>query len=149
LWFTSDNHFSHVRINELAGRPFSSVEEGNEVMVENWNRVVSPTDDVWVIGDFVMGQKSETLSIVSRLNGNIFLVPGNHDGVFSQSKKREEWKIKYNDVGITILPEQMTIKINGLMVDVCHFPYRGDSHFEDRYADLRPPDNGRFLIHGE
>jgi calcineurin-like phosphoesterase family protein len=30
----------------------------------------------------------------------------------------------------------------------CHFPYRGDSHDQDRYVEHRPVDEGAWLLHG-
>ena len=45
LFFTSDTHFFHGRIIELCNRPFHSVEEMNEALITNWNRVV-PRDGV-------------------------------------------------------------------------------------------------------
>ena len=40
-FFTSDTHFGHANIIRLCNRPFQNVEEMNEVLIENWNKVVS------------------------------------------------------------------------------------------------------------
>ena len=34
---TSDTHFSHARIIELAGRPFSTSEEMDAELIRRWN----------------------------------------------------------------------------------------------------------------
>ena len=39
VWFTSDSHFSHSNIIRYADRPFSSVEEMDQQLIENWNEV--------------------------------------------------------------------------------------------------------------
>lgn len=114
LWYISDTHFGHANILKFTWRPpcdcypwegihtvdcrnrsevrirpeFSSVEEMDEAMVENWNRVVGPYDHVYHLGDVVMNPKG--LSIVRRLNGKLRLILGNHDQAPVQ---------KYTEVG--------------------------------------------------
>lgn len=39
-FFTSDSHWNHSRIIELCKRPFKDVEEMNNSLIENWNKVV-------------------------------------------------------------------------------------------------------------
>lgn len=79
IYVTSDTHFRHRRIIELCNRPFGDVEEMNEVMIVNWNRVVQPNDHVFHLGDFALGGIDEWSSILERLNGKIHLILGNHD----------------------------------------------------------------------
>ena len=43
---TSDTHFSHARISELAGRPFSTVEEMDSTLIRRWNDAIAPDDAV-------------------------------------------------------------------------------------------------------
>ena len=62
-------------------RPFSSVEEMNEAMVDNWNSVVQRGDKVYHLGDVFFGPKPEFQSLWPRLNGRKRLVVGNHDDV--------------------------------------------------------------------
>lgn len=77
VWLTSDTHFGHANIIKYAGRPFASVEEMDEALVENWNAVVKPGDKVYHLGDVTMNSKS--LPILERLHGRKVLIKGNHD----------------------------------------------------------------------
>lgn len=78
-WITSDTHFGHARILELSGRPFKDTTEMEEVLVENWNSRVAPSDFVYHLGDFAMHPRDDIPRILSRLNGHIVLIEGNHD----------------------------------------------------------------------
>ena len=81
VWFTSDTHFNHANIIKYCNRPFASVEEMNEKLIENWNITVGKDDLVWCLGDFCLGydQKKHIPELVSKLNGRINLILGNHD----------------------------------------------------------------------
>lgn len=150
-FFTSDTHFGHARINDLAGRPFSSVEEMNEAIIERWNAAVSPEDEVWHLGDVALGPIAESLPLMSRLNGTKFLVVGNHDRIFSENKpsQQERFGPIYRQYFSVTFPGPIRLLLhNGLFVNVCHFPYSGDSHTDDRYPQHRPVDDGGWLIHG-
>ena len=78
---TSDHHFGHARISELAGRPFSTVDEMNTVLIERWNALVKPDDVVLHLGDLALGPIEQSVALTSQLNGTRLLVPGNHDHI--------------------------------------------------------------------
>lgn len=157
LWFTSDLHFGHANVIKYCNRPFSDVNEMNNALIDNWNEVVEDTDTVFILGDLVMGKIAETLPLVKKLRGIKYLVPGNHDRMHKANTKsvdkRVEWHLKYRtDGGIAAViyyQEGFSIDIPGVgLVEMCHFPYSGDSQDEDRYDEYRPVDNGRWLLHG-
>lgn len=86
-WYISDTHFNHANIltfrhgdNGPLIRPgFSSVEDMNETMIDNWNRVVKPGDKVYHLGDVAFGDVQDFHNIMRRLNGRKTLIMGNHD----------------------------------------------------------------------
>jgi calcineurin-like phosphoesterase family protein len=149
---TSDEHFYHPAIIGYCDRPWSTVAEMNEGLVERWNAVVMPADVVWVLGDWAMGKLKQSLQITPRLNGHKRLVSGNHDKCSPLHRSyRPGAKEMYIAAGFEMVidpPILRDVEIGGHRVDMCHFPYEGDHTAEDRYADARPADEGRVLLHG-
>ena len=44
IFFTSDLHLGHENCIRLCNRPFSSIEEMDETLIENWNHKVTASD---------------------------------------------------------------------------------------------------------
>ena len=76
IFFTGCTHFGYANIIKLAGRPFASVDEMNEVLIERWNSVVETGDIVYHLGDFSW---KNPVPYWNRLNGRKHLILGNHD----------------------------------------------------------------------
>lgn len=111
-WFISDTHFFHDNILEFSNRPFTTVGEMNEALVENWNAVVQPTDVVYHLGDFAMGREFDALeAICGSLNGFVHLIPGNHD-----TNKKLEIYGRY----FTIEPPILHLRKPDVIL--CHYP---------------------------
>lgn len=51
-YYISDLHLGHENVIRFDNRPFDSVEEMNETLVNNWNSVVTNADHVYHLGDF-------------------------------------------------------------------------------------------------
>ena len=49
IFYTADTHFGHANIIRFCDRPFSSVEEMDRIMIENWNKRVQHEDSIYVI----------------------------------------------------------------------------------------------------
>lgn len=79
IFFTSDTHFHHANIIKLSHRPFKDVHDMNEQLIANWNKVVTDKDTVFHLGDFAFGGNDAWDSILSQLNGKIYLILGNHE----------------------------------------------------------------------
>lgn len=79
VFFTSDTHFNHTNIIKFCNRPFKNVDEMDETLISNWNRVIGTSDCVFHLGDFCLGGSAEWTKVLDRLNGKIYLILGNHD----------------------------------------------------------------------
>ena len=82
IWLTSDYHFYHNKDFVYEARGFATVEEMNSAIVERHNSMVKPDDDVYVLGDLLMGgpdKLEDGLELISQLNGYLHLIRGNHD----------------------------------------------------------------------
>jgi len=121
LFFTADNHYYHKNLS--IHRDFNSVEEMNELMIDNHNKKITKNDNIYILGDFSFGTVEQTLEILNRLNGNKFLIIGNHDEKMLKSKEvvskfcwvKDYYKLRYN----------------GLKIILSHYPfYKWDcSHY--------------------
>lgn len=150
-WFTADLHIGHANIIRHSGRPFSEVGSMNHALVARWNAVVSPDDEVWVLGDVDMGQIDESFRYVAQLVGRKHLVLGNHDRPFKDVHDRYGWADVYRDRGGFAALHRGEVRldlVDGTPVLLCHFPYKGDSGDRDRYVEQRPTDDGCWLLHG-
>ena len=79
IYFTADHHFGHANIIRHCEREFTSVEEMDAVLTENWNRAVKPTDTVYILGDLFFRNAVLADDYLQRLNGKKHLIVGNHD----------------------------------------------------------------------
>lgn len=123
-YFTSDTHFGHKNIISFSQRPFQSVEEMDEAMIDRWNEVVKPGDDVFHLGDFMFYRKEdEQRKIIDRLNGRINFLPGNHDDDLVYTSR------------FKFLDPIHWMKYNHQSLILCHYPllewdkaFRGSIH---------------------
>jgi len=152
IWFTADTHFGHVNVIRYNQRPFSSVDDMDESLIENWNQSVSADDLMYHLGDFTLLGKKPAEDYFQRLNGKIHITPGGHD---------QRWLEKSNYIsgsghpvvilaprlgvegrrpaggagpgrgcGVVILPPLLTIKIplpdsgQSQLIVLCHYSLR-------------------------
>lgn len=74
--FIADPHLSHKGV--ALKRGFSTVEEHDAYLISQWNSVVKKGDNVYILGDITM-EKKEPYHLLDKLNGNKFIVGGNHE----------------------------------------------------------------------
>ena len=62
------------------GRPFATVAEMNQYILEHWNAKITNGDTVYILGDMAMRGRNEALiALVAQLKGQKILLRGNHD----------------------------------------------------------------------
>ena len=150
-WYTSDHHFGHDNIIRYCGRPFPDADTMDKEMVARWNDLVADSDEVWILGDLVMGGKTQGLAgHVARLKGQKILVPGNHDRCWQGNKDHRWERADYYHIGgihkIFDNPEPHAIA--GQTAHLNHFPYKLDDRYDLKFAQWRPLDSGDWLLHG-
>lgn len=81
IYFISDTHFNHQNIIKYCNRPFSSAEDMNNSIINNWNNIIDESDIVYFLGDLSLGKNVEDtyLYLSKILKGNIIVLRGNHD----------------------------------------------------------------------
>jgi calcineurin-like phosphoesterase family protein len=151
-WFTSDTHFGHANIIKYCNRPFADVDEMNEALVENWNRVVHEDDTVYHLGDVALGPWERWDAVLSRLNGYKILVVGNHEKIFpgeNNERRIERFRPEYEKYFDEIHAHYPKFVLsNGQVVNLSHFPYEEDHMEKARFMDYRLPDDGTVIVHG-
>ena len=116
IFVTSDRHWGHRMLARMRG--FDSPEAMNEALVEAWNKVVGPRDEVWDLGDVSFMNATKTVELFKRLNGRkrYNIVPGNHDG--------HQALTALANAGATIHPPIVRRKFCGEVYKtvLCHYP---------------------------
>lgn len=114
IFYMSDTHFRHANALKFDNRPFETIEQMEEQIIENWNNVVNEGDRVYILGDFCWSRDPQVWKgLLSKLNGAKYLIMGNHD----VKRLPSEIKSLFQDI-----KEYKEIKDDGRSVIMCHYP---------------------------
>lgn len=81
-YYISDLHLLHENVLRFDNRPFDSITQMQQTIVNNWNDKITNGDTVYILGDVSMrGKKEDLIALVATLKGRKVLVKGNHDDV--------------------------------------------------------------------
>lgn len=114
-FFIADLHLGHKNCLSFDNRPFLNIEEQDEKIISNWNNVVSPFDDVYILGDISWYDATKTLEIFKKLNGIKHLIIGNHDDKLLRNRDIQNLFVEikhYKELYIN----------NNLSIVLCHYP---------------------------
>lgn len=93
VYLISDLHIGHKGIGSKFQRTFKSDEDCWEYSIMCWNSIVRKRDVVKVLGDFIMNIAS--LHYLSRFNGTIHWILGNHDPKITREILQDYLNISY------------------------------------------------------
>ena len=116
VFFTADTHFSDPRILYHRKKYFSSLEEMDRALIDNWNATVPEDGVVFHLGDF--GYGSRLLDIAKTLHGTKYIIAGNHDipKMFASREMQE-------DARCIPLGREQVMYVRGRRIFLCHYPY--------------------------
>lgn len=153
-WFTADLHIGHTNIIQYCKRPFASVREMNEAIVDLWNETVRPHHSVAILGDVCLGKVRETLPVLAQMQGRKHLIMGNHDQCHPMHRRAYKMRAMYRAIGEINGDMTLTqwwrpdapVPNGGAWLN--HFPYAHNEFTTDKFADWRIKDTHNWLIHG-
>lgn len=126
IWFTSDLHFCHDKDFLYIPRGFSTIEEHDETILNNYNSVIDDEDDVYILGDLMLGNQEKGLEYLKKLKGKIHIIRGNH----CTNTKWEKYKELPNVV--ELIGWATVIKYKKYNFYLSHFP-TFTANFDDEY----------------
>lgn len=129
-FYISDTHFGHENIIRHCQRPFSSVEEMDRQMIENWNSRVGSEDTVYILGDMMFRNKASASSYLERLNGKKHLIVGNHDRTWMPRCPMDKYFESVDNL--------LYISDCGRQIVMCHYPMMSWPHME----------RGSYMVYG-
>lgn len=117
IFVTSDTHFSEEATRVRSRRPFSDINEMDLAIVENWNSKVQPNDRVFHIGDF------GKYEMVSKLNGNITLLAGNHERKDVENGLiNEQYLLGLGFDEVYLEAKGLHVVLDGVRIEMIHEP---------------------------
>lgn len=121
-WVSADHHFGHrniltfLREDGSPLRPFKTIEEHDETIIERHNAVVADEDRCYLLGDVCINRRN--LFLLGRLKGRLVLVKGNHD-IF----KLKEYLPWFDDIRSYVVQKDK----DGNKITLSHIPIHPES----------------------
>jgi calcineurin-like phosphoesterase family protein len=135
VYFISDNHFGHASARSFYRRPYASVSEMDQQMIDHWNSVVAPgdRDEVWHLGDFAVRQSpGRVSSLLGLLHGRKHLITGNNDDAAVTGCGGWQSVQPYAEV-----------TVDGANLVLCHYPFRTWRNMHKGWINLHGHSHGK------
>lgn len=111
VFFTADAHFQHKFMADLRGIGRDHLDDHDDLLVDNWNSLITNKDEVYFLGDFSFATQEINPKIFKRLHGRRkHLIRGNHDPA------------NVCNLGWSSVNDLLKIKIMGQSIVLCHYP---------------------------
>ena len=107
IFITANQQFGRKGAIRAYDRPFSSVAEMNQRLIDEWNSTVAEGDIVFVLGNFAWDPETAEI-IAKQLNGKIIALEGEYDKAIMDIEGNPELNITYLPETFKSVPEIMT-----------------------------------------
>lgn len=146
IYVTSDLHLCHDKEFLYEKRGFTNIWDMNTAILQNWNNIVNPEDDVYLLGDVMLNNNKIGLNILKNLKGKIHIICGNHDTAARIESYKNCWNVVEVCYGLPLkykkwhffLSHYPTLTANmddGKAIQQHIINLCGHSHTQDRWAD--------------
>lgn len=120
IYFTSDSHYNHYNIIKYCNRPFSTVEEMDQHILDKTNAYVKAEDTLYHLGDIAFARTNRWVDkcryYLDQINcRDIRIIWGNHDNKSARNEAGKKLSDYYN------CRDFDEIKINGQRITLCHY----------------------------
>lgn len=117
-YYIADTHFGHENIIKHdfrnGGRVFKSIDEHDNLIIENINKIVTLQDNLYFLGDVSLYKSDKTAELIEKINcKNLYLLRGNHDRWIKDGKCKKLFQGIY---------DVKQIEDNNRLVFLCHYP---------------------------
>jgi calcineurin-like phosphoesterase family protein len=124
--FCSDLHISHRNICKFTDRKLVTTQEDHDQwLIEIWNKQVTNSDLVYILGDVSFGKFDYTQEVLSQMKGQKIVIKGNHDN------EQNLIKLTKSD---TIVAWKMYDEIEILDTKTCLFHFAISSWHRQHYG---------------
>jgi len=100
----------------------AAIEKHDEWLIQLWNNTVKKCDNIYILGDFCLGNKERTEQILKRLKGNKYLIRGNHDKSCNGLENYFKWVGDIKEVKFTNNQYKFIDPNETFCVEICHYP---------------------------
>jgi len=117
-------------------------EDMNNLLINNWNSVIQPLDEVYHLGDFSFAGHDATQKVLDRLHGIKYLIRGNHDYDFVKRHENEFVWIKDYYV-LKVHDKTLEEKQYHQHIVMCHFPFQSWENMTHGFWHLHGHSHGK------
>ncbi|OLP61970.1 hydrolase [Xaviernesmea oryzae] len=132
IYFTSDTHFGDPRVLRIDRRPFADMAAHDAALIERWNAVVMPDDEVWHLGDVMAARAGDCDALLGRLNGRKHLIIGNNDPEATTTAS-----------GWSSVQHYAELRLDGHLLILCHYAFRTWNQMGRKSINLHGHSHGR------
>lgn len=130
IFIISDTHFGHNKSFLYEPRGCDSIQQHDEIIIQNWNSVVGSEDVVYLLGDVMLNDNDHGMECLRRLNGNIKIIPGNHD-------TSDRLKLYSQLKNVEVLPLAYNLKYKKYIFYLSHYPTLTSNYDVDKPLEAR------------